>query len=169
MNYSIIQFHASVKEIIEFCIFIDNKYDTSFIFFDIHKSFFCAHDLVLYPFSGGRVFINSNRRDVEKLDFDGLENISLNIDIGAYFDGKIFESSIFFKKDLPEEDRELFGKILKEFRKITKPGVTALNIDTGATSFLKNNRYTDTIVELFKNGIQVIPFGGGKKIFLDFQ
>lgn len=169
MKFSIIQFHASIKELVEFCLFIEKAYNLSFVCFGSNKQPCSLYDLVAHPFYGGRIFIRRKENNAYEVDFDALEKTSLNLDVGAYFEDKIFESSIYFQKDLPKQDCELFGLILKEFRKITKSGVTALNIETGAKSFLKNNRYTDEIVELFRTGNKIIPFGGGKKIFLDFQ
>ena len=61
--------------------------------------------------------------------------------------------------DLPMPDE--WGKFARRLRLATSSGATALNPDTGATTFTKNFRYTSGAKALHDSGVPMLPIAGG--------
>lgn len=56
--------------------------------------------------------------------------------------------------------------LAKRLRQITKAGALAVNPDTGATSRLRNHRYTDGALRLAQANVPILPGAGGTLIRL---
>ena len=64
---------------------------------------------------------------------------------------------------------EIYGlakKMVKQLKKSTNAGVTAINIATNERSLAKSFRYTDKVALLESKGVAMLPIAGGGKLVL---
>jgi hypothetical protein len=70
---------------------------------------------------------------------------------------------------LSEDEAHLrvWRAVIRYFRKQTTAGMWVLNPATRARGFYKNIRYSSGIAELHRQGLQLLPFAGGNRVFIE--
>jgi hypothetical protein len=56
--------------------------------------------------------------------------------------------------------------VIRYFRQRTTAGMWVLNPDSGARGFYKHFRYSAGVAELHRQGLQLLPFAGGNRVFI---
>ena len=98
------------------------------------------------------------------------QNGGLYVEAGALTNTGLEESVIAYSKEEIQFRKTDPKAVLSRFKKeFSKAGVTAFNEKTGAESILKNHRYTERAKDLYNSGIRIVPFGGGKTVFVKLK
>ncbi len=106
----------------------------------------------IFGASSGLKFIDANPRGIF-------------INIGSLTDLGLKQSALSVLDGYPEE-YEIAKKIGKHLRRVTTPGVTAINSEKNIMRFNKNHRYTAGAKALEKEGVAMLPVAGGGKLVL---
>jgi hypothetical protein len=69
---------------------------------------------------------------------------------------------------LSEDETHLrvWRAIIRYFRKQTTAGMWVLNPSSRAQGFYQNIRYSSGVAELHRQGLQLLPFAGGNRVFI---
>lgn len=69
---------------------------------------------------------------------------------------------------LSEDETHLrvWRAVIRYFRKQTTAGVWVLNPSSRARGFYKNIRYSAGVAELHRQGLQLLPFAGGNRVYI---
>jgi len=72
---------------------------------------------------------------------------------------------------LSEDEAHLrvWRAVIRYFRKQTTAGVWVVNESSGARGLYKNIRYSPGIAELHREGLSLLPFAGGNRLFIEEQ
>jgi hypothetical protein len=70
---------------------------------------------------------------------------------------------------LSEDEAHLrvWRAVIRYFRKQTAAGMWVLNPSSRARGLYKNIRYSASIAELHRQGLQLLPFAGGNRVFIE--
>ncbi len=70
---------------------------------------------------------------------------------------------------LSEDEAHLrvWRAVIRYFRKQTSAGVRVVNESSEARGLYKNIRYSPGIAELHRQGLQLLPFAGGNRLFIE--
>jgi len=165
-----IQFHAEPLEIINFINKLISKYDLKTILMifrpfklafleknDVESAYLEYKDKGKIRFSLSKDnFILDCKTKNEFLDKN--PNI-FSFDVGRLL-GNNLEESFFSVKTDNENFYNISKEISKELKKLTQSGVTAINPDSGAKSYIRSNRYTIEAENLLAKGIKMLPAAG---------
>ena len=69
---------------------------------------------------------------------------------------------------LSEDETHLrvWRAVIRYFRKQTTAGVWVLNPSSRVRGFYKNIRYSAGVADLHRQGLQLLPFAGGNRVFV---
>jgi hypothetical protein len=92
-------------------------------------------------------------------DFDDRHSDQLVLDVGHLTPEGLRESWMACRTNSAEAFT-IWKRIAKDIRAKTEPGVTATDIETGASAFYKSHRYTDGAKALENRGVVMLPIQG---------
>lgn len=92
-------------------------------------------------------------------DFDDSHSDQLVLDVGRQSSEGLRESWLACRTDSAEAYR-IWKRIARDVKNRTKPGITATDIETGASAYYKSHRYTDGAKALENRGVDMLPMQG---------
>ena len=99
------------------------------------------------------------------LDWVDKNEGALMLGIGKISNTGLDESCLSSKTD-DQDKLGVWRKVAADLRKRTKAGASAVNRATGATSFLRNHRYSIGAKRLSEDGVPILPVGRGSLLRL---
>lgn len=172
MKKIMIQFHATIEEIVEFINMVSKELGLKvsvmilkpFAIKEINDSISLGDidldKMIRVIFSKN----NLNLRAISPNVFYDLNPDVINLDIGQLKLGGLEESALSFMSNNSDQIA-IANKVASKLKKMTKSGVIAVNPETGDESMVKSNRYTAGAKEMYLNGIKILATGG----FINFK
>ena len=170
MSSIIIQFHASVEEILAFVDSTSMKLGLTSVL--LQKEPFNAKSLQSHEDAISSID-NSKRTNISiallqdealltansRQEFKRVNSSAVLIDIGNETKFGLQESSLSFGSD-NEEFYRIAKKIAARLKRITKAGAIAINPDTGAEAIMRSFRYSAGAKEKYDKGGTIRPVAG---------
>jgi hypothetical protein len=94
-----------------------------------------------------------------KSEFDDRQSDQLVLDVGHRTSEGLRESWLACRTDSAEAYR-IWKRIARDLKNKTMPGVTATDIETGASAYYKSHRYTEGAKALENRGVDMLPMQG---------
>jgi hypothetical protein len=169
----LIQFHAAIDELAEFLRDVTEEFHVHVIALRFHpfSATFVKNDLIdvsihdpavrefaltieppILPALNATEFLNRNPS-------------ALRLDIGRLSEQGLNESCLS-ARTMDERSIDIWRRVARKLRKITQTGAVATNPATGATSKLRNHRFTAGAKALDVIGIIIRPVAGGSVLHL---
>lgn len=167
MKKIMIQFHATLEELVEYMNFASSELGLVMTMMRL-KPFTlteaCTKFLVSDLKIEGTIRIiftkeNPNIDVGSPNDFYDSNLGTVGLHIGLMTEHSLNESALAFMSD--EKEKIAFAnKLVSRLKKITKSGATAVNPKNGAEVNVRSHRYTDGAKLIYDQGLKILPAAG---------
>lgn len=167
MKKIMIQFHATLDELVEYANSISSE-------FSLVRSLMCLRPFAVSEIDrelsaedinidcGVRIIFTKQKPSLNASspnNFYDLNPGTVDLDIGRLTKYGLKESALSFMSD-DGEKIAIANKLASRLKKITKAGAIAVNPVSGAEANARSHRYTGGAKALYDDGVRILPIAG---------
>jgi hypothetical protein len=166
MKKIMIQFHASLEELVEFANAISSE-------FGLFMTVMTLRPFTLKSVNGSlsrehlsdgdvRIIFTIKRPLLDATspnNFYDLNPGSIGLHIGQMTEQGLEESTLAFISD-DKEKIDIANQVASRLKKITKSGAIAVNPINGVEAKVRSHRYTEGAKSLYNEGVKMLPIAG---------
>jgi len=158
MKKIMIQFHATLEELVEYMNFASSELGLvmtmmrlkPFTLTEACTKFFIR---IIFTKENPNIDVGSPN------DFYDSNLGTVGLHIGLMTEHSLNESALAFMSD-EKEKIAVANKLVSRLKKITKSGATAVNPKNGAEVNVRSHRYTDGAKLIYDQGLKILPAAG---------